>query len=140
MCSRSDLMIRAIDANNKMVETSRKNSTLIITQAFDCYSSTKPLRKGRIPFYLTILIFKTTALTLQKEELMKMQDEIGHYTEMTSHIFQTHTDHEMVALGNLLPTELKATLKKVGNVFLTPIQSSDVHMFLPTDSLIKELV
>eukprot|EP00731_Ephydatia_muelleri_P009397 Em0004g1735a len=55
----------------------------------------------------------TTALTLQKEELMKMQDEIGHYTEMTSHIFQTHTDHEMVALGNLLPTELKATLKKV---------------------------
>ncbi|KAL5497612.1 hypothetical protein EMCRGX_G014120 [Ephydatia muelleri] len=50
---------------------------------------------------------QTTALTLQKEQFMKMQDEIGHYTEMTSHILQTHTDHEMVARGDLL-TELKA--------------------------------
>ena len=71
---------------------------------------------------------------------MKMQDEIGRYTEMTSHIFQTYTDHEMAALGDLLPTELKATLKKVENVSLTPNQSSDIHVpLLHIDSLIKQL-
>ncbi|KAL5497573.1 hypothetical protein EMCRGX_G014069 [Ephydatia muelleri] len=48
------------------------------------------------------------ALTLQNEQLMKMQDEIGRYTEMTSHILQTHTDHEMVAFGDLLSTKLTA--------------------------------
>ena len=62
-----------------------------------------------------------------KEQLMKMQDEIDYYTEMTSHILQTHTDHEMVAL-DLLPTELKAN------------QSSDIHVsLLHINSLIKQL-
>ena len=70
---------------------------------------------------------------------MKIQDEIGRYTEMTSHILQTHTDHEVVALGDLLLTELKATLKKVGGVSLTPCQSSDIHVTLKIDSLMKEL-
>ena len=63
----------------------------------------------------------------------------GRYTEMTSHVLQTHTDHEVVALGDLLPTELKATLKKVGGISLTPSQSSDIHVTLQTDSQMKEL-
>eukprot|EP00731_Ephydatia_muelleri_P009062 Em0004g1400a len=42
---------------------------------------------------------------------------------------ETHTNHEIVALGNQLPTELKLTLKKVENVFLTP----------RLDTLIKDL-
>ena len=41
-------------------------------------------------------------------------------TEVTSHILQTHSDHEVIALGGLVPTELKATLKKVEKVSLTP--------------------
>ena len=81
----------------------------------------------------------TAALYLQKEQLVKIQYEIGCYTEMTSHILQTHTDHEVVALGDLLPTELKATLKKVEGVSLTPRQSSDIHVTLQTVSLMKEL-
>ena len=40
---------------------------------------------------------------------------------------------------DLLPTELKAILKKVENVSFTPNQSSDIHVTLSTDSLIKEL-
>ena len=68
-----------------------------------------------------------------------MQDEIGHYIEMTSNILQIHTDHEMVVLGDLLLTELKPILKKVENVPLTPNQTSDVHVSLSTDSLIQEL-
>ena len=86
-----------------------------------------------------ISLSKTTALALQKEQLMKMQDEMDRYTEMTSLILQTHTDHEMVALGDSLPTEQKATLKKIQNVSLTPNQSSDIHVTLHTDTLIKEL-
>ena len=87
-----------------------------------------------------ISISKTTALTLQKEQLMKMQDEIVRYTDITFHILQTHTDHEMAALGDQLATEFKATLKKVENVSLTPNQSSDIHVsLLHIDSLINQL-
>eukprot|EP00731_Ephydatia_muelleri_P032792 Em0024g336a len=134
----------AIDANGKMakqVYTSRENATLIITQAFEQLHQTIEERKNKLLSEMeAISLSKTTALTLQKEQLMKMQDEIGHYTEMTSHILQTHTDHEMVALGDLLPTELKATLKKVENASLTPNQSSDIHVsLLQIDSLIKQL-
>eukprot|EP00731_Ephydatia_muelleri_P032708 Em0024g252a len=135
---------RAIDANGKMAEqvyTSRGNATLIITQAFEQLHQTIEERKNTLLSEMgAISLSKTTTLTLQKEQLMKIQDEIGRYTEMTSHILHTHTDHEMVALGDLLPTELKATLKKVENVSLTPNQSSDIHVsLLHIDSLIKQL-
>ena len=135
-------LTKAIDDNGKMaeqVETSRENATLIITQAFEQLHQTIEERKKTLLSDMeAISLSKTTALTLQKEQLMKMQDEIGHYTEMTSHTLQTHTDHEMVALGDLL-TELKAILKKVENVSLTPNQCSHIHVTLHTDSLIKEL-
>ena len=58
---------------------------------------------------------------------------------MTSHILQTHTDHEEVALGGLIPTELKATLKKVQTMSLTPNQHSHIAMSVPNDDLIREL-
>ena len=146
MCAQevTSKLTRAIDANGKMAEpvyTSRGSATLIITQAFEQLHQTIEERKNTLLSEMeAISLSKTTALTLQKEQLMKMQNEIGHYTEMTSHILQTHTDHEMVALGDLLPTELKATLKKVENVSLTPNQSSDIHVsLLHIDSLIKQL-
>ncbi|KAL5497438.1 hypothetical protein EMCRGX_G013911 [Ephydatia muelleri] len=60
-----------------------------------------------------ISLSKTTVLTLQKEQLVKIQDELGHYTEMISYILQTHTDQEIVALGNLVPTELMVIMRKV---------------------------
>ena len=136
-------LTRAIDANDKMAEqdeTSRENATLIITQAFEQLHQTIEERKKTLLSEMeAISLSKTTALSLHKEQLMKMKDEIGHYTEMTSHILQTHTDHEMIGLGDLLPTELKAILKKFENVSLTLNQTSDIHVTLSTDSLIKEL-
>ena len=91
-------LIRAIDDNDKMaeqVETTRENVTLIITQAFEQLHQTIEKRKKTLLSEMeAISLSKTTALTLHKEQLMKMQDEIGHYTEMTSHILQTHTDYE----------------------------------------------
>ena len=133
----------AIGANDKMaeqVETSRENATLLINQAFEqLHQAIEERKKTLLSEMEAISLSKTTALSLQKEQLVKIQDEIGRYTEMTSHILQTHTDHEVVALGDLLPTELKTTLKKVGEVSLTPSQSSGIHMTLQTDSLMKEL-
>ena len=130
----------AIGANDKMaeqVETSRKNATLLINQTFEqLHQAIEERKKTLLSEMEAISLSKTTALSLQKEQLVKIQDEIGRYTEMTSHILQTHTDQEVVVLGDLLPTELKATLKKVGGVSLTP---SDIHVTLRTDSLIKEL-
>ena len=132
----------AIDANDKMaeqVETSRTNFTRLINLDFEQLHQTIEERKKTLLSELeAISVSKATALTLQKEQLVKIQDEIGGYTEMTSHILQTHTDHEVVALGGLLPTELKATLKKVGNMSLTPSRYS-IYVSLPTDSLMQEL-
>ena len=145
MCAQevTSKLTEAFDANDKMAEqvgTSRENSTLIITHAFEqLHQIIEERKKALLSNVEAISLSKTTALALQKEQLMKMQDEIDRYTEMTSLILQTHTDHEMVALGDLLPTELKATLKKIENVSLTPNQSSDIHVSLHTDTLIKEL-
>ena len=127
-------LTRAIDANGKMAEqvyTSRGNTTFITTQAFEQLHQTIEEKKNTLLSEMeAISLSKTTALTLQKEQLIVM----------TFNILQTHTDHKMVALGDLLPTELKATLKKVENESLTPNQSSDIHVtLLHIDSLIKEL-
>ena len=125
------------DKMAEQVETSRKNATLLINQAFEqLHQAIEERKKTLLSEMEAISLSKTTALSLQKEQLVKIQDEIGRYTEMTSHILQTHTDHEVVALGDLLPTELKATLKKVEGVSLS---TRDIHVTLQTDSLIKEL-
>ena len=133
----------AIGANVKMAEqvgTSRENATMLINQAFEqLHQAIEERKRTLLSEMEAISLSKTTAMSLQKEQLVKIQDKIGRYTEMTSHILQTHTDHEVVALGDLLPTELKATLKKVEGVSLTPSQSSDIHVILQTDSLMKEL-
>ena len=133
----------AIGDKEKMaeqVEISRENATLLINQAFEqLHQAIEERKKTLLSEMEAISLSKTTALSLLKEQLVKIQDEIGHYTEMTSHILQTHTDHEVVALGDLLPTELKATLKKVEGVSLSANQSSDIHVTIQTDSLMKEL-
>eukprot|EP00731_Ephydatia_muelleri_P001376 Em0001g1376a len=96
---------RAIDANDRMaeqVETFRENATLIMNQAFERLHQTVEKRKKTLFSEMeAISLSKTTALTLQKEELMKIQDEIGRYN----------------SLGDLLPTELKAILQKELSTF-----------------------
>eukprot|EP00731_Ephydatia_muelleri_P007873 Em0004g211a len=68
-----------------------------------------------------------------------MIGDIGHYTDMASQILQTHTDHEIVALGGLIPTELQATLKRVQTISLTPNQESSITVSVQTDDLIQKL-
>eukprot|EP00731_Ephydatia_muelleri_P034555 Em0065g16a len=137
-------LVRTIDANDKITEqfdTCGENSTLTITKAFEqLHQAIEERKKTLLSEMKAILVSKKGPLTLQKEKLTKAHDEIGRYTEMTSNILQTHTDHEIVALGDLLPTELKASLNMVENVSLTPNQTiCDIHVSLHTDSVINEV-
>ena len=137
MASKLTSAIGAKDKMAEQVETSRENATLLINQAFEqLHLAIEERKKTLLSEMEAISLYKITALTLQKEQLVKIQDEIGRYTEMTSHILQTHTDHEVVAFGDLLPTELKATLKKVEGVSLS---TNDIHVTLQTDSLMNEI-
>ena len=142
MCAQemASKLTSVIGANDKMaeqVETSRENATLLINQAFkQLHQAIEERKKTQLSEMGAISLSKTTALSLQKDQLVKIQDEIGRYTEMTSHILQTHTDHEVVALGDLLPTKGHP---EEGCGSLTSIQSSDIDVTLHTDSLMKEL-
>ena len=118
----------AIDDNQKMihqVETSKQEAEQAIEDTFSKLEEILKERKKALLSELdTISLSKVTSLTLQKEHFEKIQQKIDHGTKVTSHILQTHTDHEVVALGGLVTTELKATLKKVENVSFIPNQRS----------------
>eukprot|EP00731_Ephydatia_muelleri_P033424 Em0029g30a len=133
----------AIEGNNRMieqVEISKRTAFLAINQAFEILQQTLEERKSTLLSELeAILLSKTTALTLQKEQFEKMVGDIGHYTDMASQILQTHTDHEIVAFGGLIPTELQATLKRVQTISLTPNQHSNVTVSVQTDDLVRKL-
>eukprot|EP00731_Ephydatia_muelleri_P036509 Em0268g1a len=133
----------AIEGNNRMieqVEISKQIAFLAINQAFEILQQTLEERKKTLLSELeAISLSKTTALTLQKEHFEKMVGDIGHYTDMASQILQTHTDHEIVALGGLIPTELQATLKRVQTIFLTPNQHSNISVSVQTDDLVRQL-
>ena len=134
----------AMDENNRMieqVEISKRNASLAINQAFETLQQTLEERKKTLLSELeAISLSKTTALTLQKEQFEKMVGDIGHYTDMASQILQTHTDHEIVALGGLIPTELQATLKRVQTISLTPNQHSNISVSVKTDDLVTKTV
>ncbi|KAL5496826.1 hypothetical protein EMCRGX_G013189 [Ephydatia muelleri] len=133
----------AIDENNRMieqVEISKRTAFLAINQAFEILQQRLDERKKTLLSELeAISLSKTTALTLQKEHFEKMVGDIGHYTDMASQILQTHTDHEIVALGGLIPTELQATLKRVQTISLTPNQHSNISVSVKTDDLVRQL-
>ena len=133
----------AMDENNRMieqVEISKRNASLAINNAFETLQQSLEERKKTLLSELeAISLSKTTALTLQKEQFEKMVGDIGHYTDMASQILQTHTDHEIVALGGLIPTELQATLKRVQTISLTPNQHSNITVSVQTDDLVQKL-
>ena len=134
----------AIDGNDKMieqVEISKRNAILAINQAFELLQQALEERKKTLLSEVeAISLSKITALILQKEQFEKIVKDIGHYTEMASHILQTHTDHEVVALGGLISTELQATLKKVQTVSLNPNQHrSHIAVSMQTDDLVRDM-
>ena len=132
-----------IDTNKKkmeQVETSKKEAELAIKQAFgQLHEMLGEREKALLSELEAITLSKTTFLILQKEQLEKIQQESSPYIEVTSHILQTHTDSEVVAMGELIPTELKATLKKLESIPPTPNTFTDISVDVQTEGLVIEL-
>ena len=133
----------AIEGNNRMiehVEISKQTAFLAINQTFEILQQTLDERKRTLLSELeAISLSKTTALTLQKEQFEKMVGDISHYTDMVSQILETHTDHEIVALGGLIPTELQATLKRVQTIALTPNQHSSITVSVKKRAVVRKM-
>ena len=136
-------LTNAIDTKNKMIhklENSKTQAELTIKRAFERLMETLEERKKALLLELeSVSLSKTTPLILQKEQFEKLQRDIGRYSEVTSHILQTHTDYEVVALGELVPTEMKATLKRAKNVSHIQNEGGGFKMSVQTGSLVKEL-
>ena len=135
-----DTLAGAIGANEKtmkLVETSKHETELAINVAFEqLLERVVERKKALLSEMESIALTQTTSLTLQKEQLEKIQQNISHYSEVTSHILHTLTDYEVVAMGGCIPTELKATIMEVENMspWTSPI-TADVQV----DALLKEL-
>ena len=125
----------------KQVETSKHEAQLAIDQAFEQQLERLVERKKALLSEMeSIALTHTTFLTLQKEQFEKIQQNISHYSEVTSHILlHTHTDHELVAMGGCIPTELKATIMEVKNVTLTTSQYGPISAYVQVDIFMKEL-
>ena len=138
-----DTLADAFGANQKkmeQVEVSKHEGELAIKQAFEqLHEALEERKKALLSELGTIALTQTTALTLQKEQLEEIQQDISHYPEVISHILQTHTDHEVVTMGGLVPTELKATLKMVEKVNIATNHYGPITAQMPTESLVKEL-
>ena len=136
-----DTLADAFDANQKkieQVEVSKHEGELAIKQAFEqLHEALEERKKTLLSELETIALTRTTALTLQKEQLEKIQQDISHYPEVISHILQTHTDREVVAMGGVIPTELKAKYKKVETMF--PHKNTGISVDFQLDGLKREL-
>ena len=133
----------AIDANVRMIrqlETSKQEAESSVAKAFERLSEAlEERRKALLSDLEAVLLSKTLSLTLQKEHFQRLQQEVAHCVEVTSHCLQSHTDHEMVSLGELIPTELNATTTKVEKMSLTPNQRTFFTVSTKADSVLREL-
>ena len=138
-----DTLAGAIGANEKtmkLVETSKHEAELAINVAFEQLLERLVERKKALLSKMeSIALTQTTSLTLQKEQLEKIQQNISHYSEVTSHILHTHTDHKVVAMGGCVPTELKATIMEVENMSPWTSQYGPITADVQVDALMKEL-
>ena len=138
-----DTLAGAIGANEKIMEqleASKQEAQLAINQAFEQLQEALDKRKKTLLSELeSIALAQATSLTLQKEQFEKIQQNISHYSEVTSHYLHTHSDHEVVAMGGLIPIELKATNKVVENISLSTSHYGPITAVAQTDTLVKEL-
>ena len=118
----------AIDARNKVKE----DVHLVIDQAFKSLQRALEMRKATFLSELeSISLSKTTALTLEKEKVEKI--------EVASRILLTHTDDEIAALGVYIQTEQSAMLKIIEHISLVLNTHNDISAVVQTDGLIREL-
>ena len=120
------LLDGAMDDNKKQMvhtETSKQGAILAVERAFRQMIDTLEERKNALISQLeTISFSKTTSLNGWKDQLKRVQRSIGHCTGVASHVLKTHSDYEVVAVGDLVHSELKASLNEVESVIPIQIQ------------------
>ena len=125
------------DANEKMMmdlNSSRESAEMAISQAFERLHSTIDERRKALFLELeAVLISKTIPLTNQDQLYKDMLQDIARYTEAIILTLQTHTDHEVVALGSLLPNELQTILRGMKQLPIIPIEHCNIGISVPTD-------
>eukprot|EP00731_Ephydatia_muelleri_P001816 Em0001g1816a len=133
----------AADKANTMiqrVESSKQQIKLDVENAFSQLIKTLEERKKALLSELdAVSLSKVNSLTLQKDEFVNYQHDVHRYNDFTSHVLQTHVDHEVVALGRLVSSELKTNLKKATNVSLIPKQQSYLRFSAQIEGFTKEL-
>lgn len=133
----------AMEGDDKMIqqiETAKKETLSAVNQAFDALHQTlEKRRKALLSELEGTALSKAAALTLQKEQFSKIVKDIGYLNKMASYTLHTHSDRELVSLGDLIPTELHAAVKKVEAMSLTPSNHSCTSLLLQTDELLKEI-
>ena len=133
----------AVDNNittTKGVETSAKKATQTIRQTFDNLHKALDDRMNELLRELhTTTVARITALGLHRENCDVLKQDIGHYSDFSSHIVQTYTDHALMALKQLPSIELQATLNKAGSIPLLPCQHRELAVILKIHHLVKAL-
>ena len=127
---------------NMMVELERSKGSveLVIDRAFErLHKSIEERKKVLLSELKAILMFKMAPLANQNEQYKRTQQEIGRYTEAIGNTLQTHTDHEVVALGSMLSTELQATLKGARQLLPLPEEHCNIAVSVPTDGLENDI-
>ena len=137
-----DTLADAFGANQKkmeQVEVSKHEGELAIKQAFEqLHEALEERKKALLSELGTIALTQTTGLILQKEHFEEIQQDISHYSEVISHILQTHTDHEVVAMGGLVPIEMKVTIKRLEVIPPIPNMLENISVDVQPDGLVKE--
>lgn len=131
------------DANAKMMMdlySSKQRVEMNINQAFEqLHRAIDERRKALFSDLEAVLISKTIPLSNQDQLYKQMLEDIGRYTKAILCILQTHTDHEVVALGSLLPNELQAILKGIKQLPIIPIEHCNIGVSMPTGGLESDL-
>lgn len=139
----STTLADAINTNVRMIhqlETSKQETEVSIGKAFEQLLVKLEERKKTLLSELeATLLSKTLSLTLQKEMFERLQHDIAHCTQTTVHTLQTHTDNELVSVGELMSSELKARLEAVESMSLTPNQRTFFAASMQADSALNEL-
>ena len=133
----------AIDGNKgsvEQVEATKQNCESAINRSFEeLHNTLEHRRKMLLSDLEAIYLSKMTALALQEEQFEKIQHDIGRHTEVISHILQTHSDHEVLALGGQIPNELKVILTSLETLSLLPNTHSSVTVSVENAHFVDEL-
>ena len=134
----------AVNVNKQVlqqVEVSKEKAAEAIRQAFEKLHSILEEREKQLQSELhDFILCKTTSLGLQKEKFEKMSQDASRYLDFASKLLQNGSDHEVIAMKRLPPTQLEAIFNKANSEHLVPCEHSDISVSMETNTVVDELL